>query len=529
MIGRIKGFFSFRKRSNEVESAEPHDVQNYTEHGASRRKNSTKGWEAFTGSFREDIERNVNILRKRSRDIYHGGGVGAGAIKGVVTSVIGSGLRPSLNIDYEFLGMTREEAKEWEAKTKREFALWAESANADAERVDNFYELQELAFLSHLMSGDVFALLPRKKRVNWPYQTCIKLIESDRCVTPYEKISFTEDKVINGVEVDKTGEVVAFYIANKFPTDGFVSEDDCVRVDKYGKKSGRQNALHIMVRERPEQRRGIPFLALILPGLKQLERYMDAELMGAVINAFYTVFITSDHEEIQKSDLSPLHYEGDDGGDDSDYDDENDPDVKLGSGAVQYLREGEKPVESKPGRPNAAFEGFVKAVCRQMGATLEIPYEVLLKHFTASYSASRAAQLEANKMYRKRRERFAADFCQPTYEEWLGEAVANGRIYAPGFLENPLIRKAYSKAEWHGPAHGQLDPLKEAKASILKMENGLSTGEKEAMELTGTEYSENHRTLVDEHNRRVEDGLIQSLVQAILNESDEEEGEDSED
>lgn len=525
IIGKIKDFFVGGKDKTFVKSSERvPEVKNYTSHGASRKKNATKGWEAITESFREDIEDNAKTLRERSRDIYHGGGVGAGAIKGVVTSVVGSGLRPSLNIDYEFLGMTREEAKAWETKTKREFSLWAESTNADAERVDNFYELQELAFLAHLMSGDVFALLPRKKRVKWPYQTCVKLIEADRCITPYEKNSYIEDKVINGVEVDKTGEVMAFYIANKFPTDGFVSESDCVKVDKYGKKSGRQNILHIMIRERPEQRRGVPFLSLILPGLKQLERYMDAELMGAVINAFYTVFITSGQEEVDKGDISPIHYEEDDN--DSDVDS---PDVKLGNGAIQYLRDGEKPVESKPGRPNAAFEGFVKAVCRQMGATLELPYEVLLKHFTASYSASRAAQLEANKMYRKRRERFSADFCQPVYEEWLGEAVATGRIYAPGFFEDPLIQKAYSRAEWNGPAHGQLDPLKEAKASILKMENGLSTGEKEAMELTGTEFNANHRTLVDENNMRARDGLIKDLARAILDEPDEEEGEGNED
>jgi len=512
MFNKLKSFFSPKVK-------EAKEVKNYTQHGASTQKNATKGWEAITESYREDIENNAKTLRERSRDIYYGGGVGAGAIKGVVTSVVGSGLRPKFNIDYEFLGMTREEAKVWEAKTKREFALWAESTNADAERVDNFYELQELAFLAQLMSGDIFALLPRKKRVNWPYQTCIKLIEADRCVTPYEKNILTEDKVINGVEVDKTGEVVAFYIANKFPTHGFLSEIDCVRIEKYGKKSGRHNVLHIMIRERPEQRRGVPFLSLILPGLKQLERYMDAELMAAVVNAFYTVFITSGQEEVRKGDLSPIHYDDED---DSDYDDS--PDVKLGNGAVTYLREGEKPVESKPGRPNTAFEGFIKAICRQMGATLEIPYEVLLKHFTASYSASRAAQLEANKMYRKKRERFAADFCQPVYEEWLSEAVASGRIYAPGFFEDPLIRKAYSKAEWNGPAQGQLDPLKETKASILKMDNGLSTGEKEAMELTGTEYESNHRTLVDEHDMRVRDGLIKDIGQELLDDHEEEKG-----
>lgn len=506
-------------KKKEANSINKKKISNFTTHAASKSKNATKGWNALSGSFKEDIENNTKTLRERSRDIYYGGGVGAGAIKGVVTSVIGSGLKPKFNIDSEFLNMSREEAKAWEAKTKREFALWAESTNADAERIDNFYELQELAFLSHLMSGDAFALLPQKKRVNWPYQTCVKLIEADRCVTPYEKNMLTEDKVINGVEVDSTGEVVAFYIANKFPTSGFISEEDCVRVEKYGKKSGRNNVLHIMIRERPEQRRGVPFLSLILPGLKQLERYMDAELMAAVINAFYTVFITSGQEEVSKSDLSPLHYDDDD----SDYDYDDTPDVKLGNGTVNYLREGEKPIETKPGRPNTAFEGFITAICRQMGATLEVPYEVLLKHFTASYSASRAAQLEANKMYRKKRERFATDFCQPIYEEWLAEAVANGRIYAPGFFEDPLIRKAYSKAEWNGPAQGQLDPLKETKASVLKMENGLSTGEKEAMELTGTEFESNHRTLVDEHNMRVQDGLTKELTQEILDESDESE------
>lgn len=107
--------------------------------------------------------------------------------------------------------------------------------------------------------------------------------------------------------------------------------------------------------------------------------------------------------------------------------------------------------------------------------------------------------------------------------------MATGRIYAPGFLSDPLIKKAYSKTEWNGPAHGQLDPLKEAKASILKMEKGLSTGEKEAMELTGTEFSANHRTLVDENNMRIRDGLVQQVLQAILEEPDEEGGEGNED
>ena len=39
-----------------------------------------------------------------------------------------------------------------------------------------------------------------------------------------------------------------------------------------------------------------------------------------------------------------------------------------------------------------------------------------------------------------RREWLADDFCRPCYEVWMSEAVARGRIYAPGFFQNPASR-----------------------------------------------------------------------------------------
>lgn len=60
---------------------------------------------------------------------------------------------------------------------------------------------------------------------------------------------------------------------------------------------------------------------------------------------------------------------------------------------------------------------------------------------------------------------FVADFCQPIYEEWLSEAVAKGRIKAPGFFTDPIIKDAYCSAEWTGPSAGQLDPTKEVEAA----------------------------------------------------------------
>lgn len=44
----------------------------YGNYGASVTKKSLAGWLHAGGSSREDIEDNVNILRQRSRDLYHG-------------------------------------------------------------------------------------------------------------------------------------------------------------------------------------------------------------------------------------------------------------------------------------------------------------------------------------------------------------------------------------------------------------------------------------------------------------------------
>lgn len=59
----------------------------------------------------------------------------------------------------------------------------------------------------------------------------------------------------------------------------------------------------------------------------------------------------------------------------------------------------------------------------------------------------------------------------------MSEAVARGRIYAPGFFQNPAIPRRVSRREWLGPSQGQLDPVKEITAEILACSEGFSTHE----------------------------------------------------
>ena len=124
---------------------------------------------------------------------------------------------------------------------------------------------------------------------------------------------------------------------------------------------------------------------------------------------------------------------------------------------------------------------------------------MLIKEFNSSYSASRGALLEAWEAFKMRRAWFVDGFCQPIYEIWLAEAVARGRIKAPGFFDDPLLRAAWSGARWIGPVQGQLDPKKEAEAAITLTNCGIKTHEQITRELGGGDWQENVEQLKAEN------------------------------
>ena len=323
----------------------------------------------------------------------------------------------------------------------------------------------------------------------------MRLIEADRLSSP-GGFDTLDDRIIGGVETDSTGEVIAYHFSKHHPLSLASQPMEWVRVPAYSLASGRRNVIHIMTRERIDQRRGVPFLAPVIEALKQLGRYTDAELVAAVVSGLFAVFVESENADGGMEGAIGTNVPDEDR-----VDDEDETTVELAPGAVIDLQPGEKAHAESPGRPNANFSGFVEAVCRQIGAALEIPYELLLKHFTASYSASRGALEEAWKMFRMYRTWLAADFCQVIYEEWLAEAVAKGRVNAPGFFSDPLYRKAYSKAEWNGPARGILDPVKEVTAAEKRVKNGFSTRQAETMEMTGSDFYANVEQIKKEEEK----------------------------
>jgi lambda family phage portal protein len=456
-------------------------------------------WMPTAGSANADTIRDLPMLRARSRDQMRNAPVALGALNTTVSHVVGTGLAYTPAIDAGFLGMSPEEADAWTADTKRRFDAWANSLDCDVARKLNFYGIQDLAVRTMLESGDAIVITPRVARAGAAARLALQLIEADRVCNP-NRLADTET-MIDGMELNPdTGEVLACHIARKHPGDPSSSTGNTwTRVGVRGDSTGRRNVLHMFKPLRPGQVRGVPMIAPILEPLKQLSRWTDAELNAAVVSSMFSVFIKMDPDAFE--DMF------DDKSKESIIDKASAWSGQMESGQAINLLPGESVETSSPGRPNPAFDPFWAAIVRQIGMALEMPVEVLTMHFQSSYSAARAALLMAWKAFRSRRDMLATYLCQPVFELWLADEVAEGRIHAPGFFADDLVRSAWCAAVWTGDGPGSIDPEKEVNAAQKRIDLGISTKEAESIQYDGVPWRAKHAQRVKEIDAEKRDGI----------------------
>lgn len=486
-------------------SATPTETQGTRWRGASRQLRSLAAWAATIGSPTSDLPATEQkTLRARSRDAFRGHMIARAALTRSRTNIVGTGLMCRPSVDHVTLGITAEEAEVLNKQLQSSWERWAEDpVSCDLEMTSDIYGLQSLALLSAMQSGDVFALTPEVPRSGGVSGMKVQLIEADRISNPNDAQDTTT--LVDGVAISG-GAPVGYWIRSNHPGDRDASNATWSYYPAIGTETGRRRVLHVWNdKERPGQVRGAPYLAPILEPLRQIERYGSAELMAAVISAMLTVFIEKAEEKFDDNGqpISPF----------SDTTTDEPPQLALGNGAVVDLAPGEKATSVNPSRPNANFDPFFMAVVKQIGAALELPVDELLLHYQSSYSAARAAMLQAWRFYMLRRWALTQQFCQPIYGLWLDEEVASGRINLPNYAD-PIRRRAWSRALWIGPARGAMDELKEAQAAAKRIETGVSNETMETAAMTGEDWSVVQAQRARELAQRARDGMPYQPVKA---------------
>lgn len=448
----------------------------------SRDDGGSRRWSPVPRDAKADSLKRLPLQRGQSRELVRTSPIALGAINTNVDRVVGTGLALSAQPHRGILGWGVEETVAWKMHVQAEFSLWADSPECDIAGTLNFYEQQGLLLRSTLESGDTFTILPdAEPTATQPYRLRIQLLEGDRCGNPQG--TRDTDEIAGGVRMGPGGLPVSFFIYDHHPGGVRVAGNRWAGrwYDRLG-KSGRRRILHHYRKLRPEMPRGVPYLAPIVDCIKQITRYTEAEIAAAVISSYFTVFIKSK----SGNSAAPIFQgpgapgEGGSGG----------GVFEMAPGAIVDLAHDEEAQFANPTRPNPNFDPFVQAVLRQIGMALGLPYELLVKKFDASYSASKAALLDAGIYFRSVRTWLSRSFCQPVYETWLAEAVSRGRVTAPGFFTDPLLRWAYTRALWHGDSMGSINPKDEVAAYSAAVKERFMSRERAEWELFGTDWND---------------------------------------
>lgn len=462
-------------------------------HGAAsaREDHYMTQWHPGLGSADADLLPDLSNLTARSRDLGRNNGLMAGALQTKRDNIIGSVLRLSALPEYRLLGITRNDAHAWANKVEPRFRSWADTADCDAQRTCTLHGIAMQALTGAMLNGDAVVLplwLPRKG-AKW--STRLLVVESDRLSTPPWQCH--NPNIRAGVETDNYGAPVAYHIQRYHPGDlsgsyavhtgGFQEWDRIPAFTPWG----RRRVIHLHDKDRTGQSRGKPLVSAVLRDFKMAGDYSSNELQASVANSLVAAFLESDLSQGASEEL----FGQDPRGEWNKSVDEARGGLtslrNLKPGAVIPLPAGARLSSYSPGRPNAAFEAFMLAVLRHIAAGMNMSYELLLKDFSkTNYSSARATLLEVWRYFNGRRRWLTDVLLRPVYELWLEEAVNAGEIDAPDFYANTY---AYSRCRFIFGGRGWVDPVKEAQASVLRMNAGITTLEQECAE-QGTDYEE---------------------------------------
>lgn len=470
-------------------SAPPKALANSTQHAAAAYDDlSLAGWSPMAGSADADLLPELGTLTARSRDMSRNNGLAAGTLQTYKDNIVGSILRLSSKPDRQLLGWTPERAREWANLTEAKFRTWADTTDCDAAGELNLHGLTLQALGGAILNGDALALPLWLPRAGEKWSTRLMMIEADRLDTPPD-LAHRQD-IRAGIERDQYGAPVAYHIARAHPGDSFILNGVPIysrapQFDRIPARSawGRRRVLHLHDKERTGQSRGKPIVTAVMREFHMAGKYSNTELQAAVSNSLIAAFLESD----LSPDASAALF-GDDPRAQWGQSLQQARNIReLKGAAVIPLPVGARLSSFTPGRPNAAFEAFMLATLRHIAAGLNLPYELLVKDFSkTNYSSARAALLEAWRYFHGRRRWLTDTWLRPIFELWLEEAINAGEIEAPDFYAN---RYAYTRCRFIFAGRGWVDPVKEARAAVMRIEAGLSTLEMECAE-QGLDYEE---------------------------------------
>jgi len=414
-----------------------------------------------------------DLMNRRIRDQAINTAQAKGIIESLTDLTIGAGIQTFSSPFDPWMDLTQIDTGELDDGLR--FALeaddWYQDWYESPEQFDAMGKLsgpamQRLAFSECVQVGDAIILRCQRDDPDRIVPLCYQIIEREQLDTTKDRpASQGKRKIVNGIEVDKNGREVAFYIFDAHPHDVFAPFSGMLK----SRRIPADRVIHIFMFRRPSQTVGASWLDAIGQSSFDRDKFIGAEIQSAAKAALLAMIANR-----KNPNTGTLGLETDEESDSDAYGNEE---VKLGSSplAVEIgIDEDVKMIESV--RPTNTANNFIDILDHDIAGGSGLSYYTLTGRFEKSnYTGFRGAMLVEDAHVKPLQNWFSTRCVLPIRRDFNQQAAGSGlyrTITARKFVRES---RKYQRFDAIGSGRQLLDPEAETSAASGRLRAGLTT------------------------------------------------------
>ncbi|HAU05688.1 MAG TPA: phage portal protein [Pseudoalteromonas shioyasakiensis] len=453
----------------------------------------------------------LDLSNARSDDLVRNNAYASNGLRLHLDNIVGNIFKLDWQPMWRRLGWSESEFMAVKTDVESAWLEFAEDERCyiDAEQKRTFTMLIRAGITQHFNYGDVMCASEWIPRRHSDYSTAIKMISPKRVRNPANVTDY-DAKIKGGIKHGKHGNSVGFYVADTSRNMPFGIIDHNVRYIPKETWWGRRKFIHIFDARDDGQSRGSNTLMTIMSQMHMLDKLQQTKLQNAIVNAMYAATIESEldseqafnfitgGEEAQKNLWNWLgsvnkYHKG--------------ANIRMNGVKIPHLLPGESLNLKTPANADNGYAQLENSFLQYMSAGTGVSLEQFTHNFqNSSYSGARAALNESYRYFMGDRKFIASRQGTAIFSLWFEEAIAKGIVKLPRGTNFWQARSALCRCNWIGSGRLSIDGIKEVKESILLIESGLSTYQKELAKL-GEDYIDIFEQQMREVQLRKDKGL----------------------
>lgn len=408
------------------------------------------------------------------------------------------------------------------------FIKWSKARYCDITGKNSFKEIQRILERTRARDGEVLIRKIRQKATKEnPFGFSIQVLDPQRLDINYNGKLDNGNVIKMGVELNSYAKPIAYHLKT--------NESQAISNGTYGsakrERVPARDIIHAFKALSPEQTRGIPEGHAVFSLMANLEEFQRAALMASKIGASSSIYL----ERTDDSGNTTLEAMADAV---EEIDDLEHFIMEVSPGDIRVLPKGTTMKTFDAKYPESNFVSYVQFMLKQIASGLNVSYFVLANSLeSVNYTSSRTGLISERDHYKREQAWVIENILEPIYEDWLETSMLNGaiKLFSGSIIPATKLDKFISNYRFHGRRWDWVDPLKDANANILMINNGLASLTQVLAE-QGMEYED---ILADKKREKelraiygVEEPVAEdnkAVVQKLVEEDEKEEAESDED